>query len=128
MLARNSTSLERERSVSFGWKPSKTPSWVSSVSRELRSQPYSPCQKKVCPPGDPLDVADVHPAPAHHGDLLLAEVLPDRPDHAHVVEEGGGQGEVDGGAAEHPLALAEGRLDGVIGDRSDHGDGHRRAP
>jgi hypothetical protein len=26
-------------------------SWVSSVSRELRSQPYSPAQKKVLPSG-----------------------------------------------------------------------------
>src|ERR1035437_1582890 len=50
MLARNSTSLERDCSESFGAKPSNTPSWVSSVSRELRSQPYSPAQKKVLPP------------------------------------------------------------------------------
>ena len=50
MFARNSTSLERERSDSFGWKPSNTPSWVSSVSREFRSQPYSPRQKNVLPP------------------------------------------------------------------------------
>ena len=51
MLARNRTSLERERSESLGAKPSNTPSWVSWVSREFRSQPYSPCQKKVRPPG-----------------------------------------------------------------------------
>ncbi len=50
MLARNSTSLERERSESFGEKPSNTPSCVSIVSREFRSQPYSPCQKNVLPP------------------------------------------------------------------------------
>src|SRR5271155_4809467 len=50
MLARNSTSLERERSESFGEKPSNTPSCVSIVSREFRSQPYSPSQKKVFPP------------------------------------------------------------------------------
>ena len=29
-----------------------------------------------------------------------------------------------GGAAEHPLALAEGRGDAVVGDRSDDGDWH----
>ncbi len=34
----------------MGWKVSKTPSWVSSVSRVLRSQPYSPAQKKLLPP------------------------------------------------------------------------------
>ena len=71
---------------------------------------------------------DVDAAAAHHLELLLAEVVADRPDDAHVVEERGRQREMDGGAAEHPLALPERRLDGVIGDRSDHGDGHRRAP
>ena len=50
MFARNSTSLAREPSESFGAKPSNTPSCVSSVSREFRSQPYSPRQKKVFPP------------------------------------------------------------------------------
>ena len=50
MFARNSTSLESEPSESLGWKPSNTPSWVSIVSREFRSHPYSPCQKKVLPP------------------------------------------------------------------------------
>ena len=59
---------------------------------------------------------------------LLAEVLADRADDAHLVEEGGGQREMHRGAAEHPLALAERRLDGVIGDRSDDGDWHGRAP
>ena len=50
MFARNSTSASREAAPSFGWKASKTPSCVSSVSRELRSQPYSPAQKKLLPP------------------------------------------------------------------------------
>src|SRR5437763_1452078 len=50
MLARNRTSLERLASLSLGSKCSKTPSWVSCVTREFRSQPYSPCQKNVLPP------------------------------------------------------------------------------
>ena len=51
MLARNRRSAPREVSDSFGAKPSNTPSRVSSVSRSLRSGPYSPCQKNVSPPG-----------------------------------------------------------------------------
>ncbi len=80
------------------------------------------------PSGDALDVRDVDAAAAHHVELGLAEVLPDRTDHAHLVEERCGQREVDGRAAEHPLALPERRLDGVEGDRSNHRDRHRRAP
>ena len=128
MFARNSTSLERERSESLGWKPSNTPSWVSSVSREFRSQPYSPSPEERFAAGDALHVGDVHPAAAHHIQLGLAEVLADGADDAHLLEEGGRQREMHGGAAEHPLALAEGRLDGVIGDRSDHCDWHGRGP
>jgi hypothetical protein len=77
---------------------------------------------------DPLHVGHVDVASAHHLELLLAEVLAHRSHHAHVVEERRGQGEVHRRAAEHPLALAEGSPDGVVGDRSDHGDGHGRAP
>ena len=128
MLARNSTSLSRERSDSFGWKPSNTPSWVSSVSRELRSQPYSPRQKKVLPPVTRSTSETSTPRAAHHVELGLAEVVAHRADHAHLVEERRRQREVHGGAAEHPLALPERRLDGVKGDRSDDGDGHRRGP
>ena len=128
MFARNSTSLERERSESFGEKPSNTPSWVSSVSREFRSQPYSPLPEERLAAGHALDVGDVHAAAAQHRELLLAEVIADGADDAHLVEEGRRQREVHGGAAEHPLALAERRLDGVVGDRSDHGDWHGRAP
>ncbi len=50
MLARKRISLSFEACESFGSKCSKTLSCVSSVSRELRSQPYSPFQKKVLPP------------------------------------------------------------------------------
>src|ERR1019366_9405007 len=69
--------------------------------------------------GDALDVRDVHAAAAHASEPLLAEVLADRPHHAHVLEEGGGQREMHRGPPEHPLALAERGLDGVIGDWSD---------
>ena len=49
---------------------------------------------------------------------------PTGPDHAHVGEEARRQREVHGGAAEHALALPEGRLDRVEGDRSDHNEAH----
>src|SRR5436305_1744739 len=51
MLATNSTSALREAADSLGSKSANTPSWVSSVVRWFRSQPYSPCQKKVWPSG-----------------------------------------------------------------------------
>ncbi len=112
------------RGESLGSNCSKTPSRVSSVSRLLRSQPYSPAQKNVSPAGDMLDVADVDPAGAQHVELGLAEVVADRADDAHLVEERGGQREMHGGAAEHSLALAKRRLDRVEGDRSDDCDRH----
>ena len=51
MLPRNRTSALRETSESLGWNSANTFSWVSSVSRVFRSQPYSPRQKNVLPPG-----------------------------------------------------------------------------
>src|SRR5581483_7411218 len=62
-----------------------------------------------------LDVGDVHAAVAHDLQLALAEVLADWADDQDLGEEGGGQREVHGGAAEHPLALAERGLHGVKG-------------
>ena len=53
-----------------------------------------------------------------------AEVVADRADHPDLGEEAGGEREVDGRAAEHPLALAERRADGVERDRADDGEGH----
>ena len=55
-------------------------------------------------------------AALQHLELLGAEVVADRADRAHLGEEAGGEGEVDGGAAEHPLALPERGLDRVKGD------------
>ena len=49
-------------------------------------------------------------------ELLGAEIVADRTDRPHLGEETRRQAEVDGGAAEHPLALAERRLDRVEGD------------
>ena len=72
-----------------------------------------------------LDVVDRRAARLQHLELGLAEVVTDRPDDPHRVEERGGEREVGGGAAQHSLALAERRLDGVEGDRSNDGDGSR---
>ena len=80
------------------------------------------------PSRDALDVGDVDAARAQQRELLLAEVLADGAHDADLVEEGRCEREVHGRAAEHPLAFPEGRLDGVIGDRSDDCDGHGRAP
>jgi hypothetical protein len=71
-----------------------------------------------------LDVVGVHAVGAQHLVLGLAEVVADGPDHAHVAEVGGGQREVHGGAAEHALALPEGRRDRVKGDRSHYDHAH----
>ena len=74
---------------------------------------------------DVLDVVgDRRRACAGRARLLVAEVVADRADDADLVEERRGQREVGGRAAEHPLALAERGLDGVEGDRSDHGEAH----
>ena len=67
---------------------------------------------------DVLDVVGDHAAAVQDGVLVVAEVVADRPDDADVVEERRGEGEVDGGAAEHALAPAVRRLHGVEGDRS----------
>ena len=66
------------------------------------------------------------PALVQHRVLVVAEVVAHRADHAHVGEEARREREVHGRAAEHPLALAEGRLDRVEGDRSHHREAHRR--
>src|SRR5207248_6040219 len=58
--------------------------------------------------------------------LGRAEVVPYGTDHVDLVEEGPGQGKVDGGAAEHPLAAAEWSRDRVERDRSHHGQRHAR--
>ena len=47
------------------------------------------------------------PRPLQHSELLVAEVVPDRPDDVHLAEEAGREREVHGGAAQHPLALPE---------------------
>ena len=51
-------------------------------------------------------------------ELALAEILADGPHDADLLEERRGQREMRCRAAEHPLALAERRLYGVIGDRA----------
>ena len=125
MFARNSTSLSRAPTDSFGSKSANTPSCVSSVVRLPRSQPYSPDQKKVSPPATCSTSLDVHAAATEHLQLGLAEVVADRADDPHVVEERGGEGEMGGGATEHPCAFSERGLDGIERDRAN--DGHRHA-
>jgi hypothetical protein len=65
---------------------------------------------------DPLDVLRDDAASLEHRELLGAEVLADRPDHANLREEAGGEAEMHRGAAQHPLALAEGRAHGIERD------------
>ncbi len=106
MFARNRTSARARASESFGSKCSKTLSCVSSVSREFRSQPYSPSQKKVLPPATRSTSCDVVPRVREDRQVRVGEVVADRADDAHLVEERRGQREVRGRAAEHALALA----------------------
>ena len=77
--------------------------------------------------GDDLDVVGQGAAGAQRGEGLLVEVAADRADHADLVEERRGEREVGGGTSEHALALPGRGLDGVIGDGSDHGEGHGEA-
>ena len=75
--------------------------------------------------GDVLDVGRVDPVRARTASPRRRSRR--RPaDHVHVVEEARGEREVGGGAAEHPVALAERRLDGVEGDGSNDGKAHTR--
>jgi hypothetical protein len=73
---------------------------------------------------DALDVVRGDVAALEDLKMLGAEVVAHRPDHANVGEEARGQGEVDGGAAEHALALPEGRADAVERDGADDGQCH----
>ena len=122
MFARNSTSLARELSDSFGCKALEHAELRVERLARVQVPAVLAAPEERLAAGDALDVGDVHAALAHHLELSLAEVLADRPDDAHLVEERRGEREMHGRAAEHPLALAERRLDGVIGDRSDDGD------
>lgn len=99
MLARNSTSGAREAADSFGFQPANTFSYVSSVAREFRSQPYSPAQKNVRPPMMRSTSARSCPSRSEDLELAFAEVVADRTDHVHGVEERGRQRKMDGGAA-----------------------------
>ena len=81
-------------------------------------------RKRVSAALDVLHVVGVDAVRVQDLVLGLAEVVADRADHADVREVAGRQREVHGRAAEHPLALAEGGLDRVEGDRSNHGHRH----
>ena len=74
--------------------------------------------------GHVLDVVGDDATGVQRRVLRLAEVVADRPDHAGVVEERGGEGEVDRGAPQQPVAAAGLGLDGVKGDGSDDGERH----
>ena len=129
MLARNSTSLARERSDSFGCEALEHAELRVERLARVQVPAVLAVPEERLAAGHALDVDDVDAAArACTSSCCLAEVVADRADDADLVEERGGQREVHGGAAEHPLALAERRLDGVVGDRSDDGDWHGRAP
>jgi len=75
-----------------------------------------PCQKKVLPSGDSLDVLGDHASPLERRELIRAEIVAHRPHYPNLGEEAGREREVHGGAAEHALALSERRAHGVEGD------------
>src|SRR5581483_12322531 len=71
-----------------------------------------------------LHIGDIGAAGGQHRELLIAEIGTDPAYHVDLIEERGGQREVRRGAAEHALALAERRLDRVVGQRADDRDAH----
>jgi len=74
--------------------------------------------------GDTLDVVDLGATGAQDRQLLLTEVVTDRADDVNLIEQRRGEREVGGRSAEHPRTLAERRLDGIEGDRTDDRDAH----
>ena len=94
MLARNSTSLGARGLDSFGSKCSKTLSSVSMRLARVEVAPYSPRQKNVLPPATRSTSSVIVAARAQDLARLLAEVVADRADDAHLVEERRGQREV----------------------------------
>ena len=69
----------------------------------------------------PLDVVGVHAAVVQHLELGVTEVVADRAHHTHVGEEARGQAEVDGGTAQHPIALPEWGANGIERDAANDG-------
>ena len=116
MFARNSTSLaQRLRGELRGKALEHAELGVERLAR-VQIPAVLAAPEEGLPAGDALDVGDIHAAAAQHIELGLAEVIAHGADDADPIEERGGQREVHGGAAEHALALAKRRLDGVIGD------------
>ena len=125
MLARKSSvAPARDASDSCGAKSPKTLSWVSIGVGRVEVVLVMAAPEERAAALDVLDVVGDHAWRRSTSFSGVAEVVAHRADHAHVGEEARGQGEVHGGAAEHPLALPEGRLDRVEGDRADHDQAH----
>ena len=112
---------------SLGSKCSKTFRSVTCVSRVLRPEWYSPFQKKVFPPSMRSTSSVIVPRVRSASQRRVVEVLADRADHAHLVEERRGEREVGGGAAQHPVTRPGRGDDGVIGDGSDDSEAHAAA-
>jgi hypothetical protein len=122
MFARNTVSDDRASGESCGSNSPKTFSCVVQVV-VVASRP-----EEGLAAGDARDVARVDAPRLEDVHLRGAEVVADDADHAHVGEEARGEGEVGRGAAEHPLARAEGRLDRVERHGSHHRQSHGRNP
>ena len=127
MLARNRTSARREASrelrLELGEHVQLGVERLAVV--EVPAVHAAPEERLAA--GDVLDVVGDRRRGARAARLGRGEVVADRADHAHLVEERRGEREVHGGAAEHALALPERGPDRVIGDGSDDGDRHAAA-
>ena len=124
MFARKRTSHARAASESFGWKVLEDVELRVEGLARVQVPAVLALPEEGLAAGDALDVVDARAAGGEDREILVPEVVADGPDGAHLVEERRGQREVRGGAAEHALALAERRLDRVVGDRADDRDAH----
>ena len=124
MLPRKSICASREACESFGSKSANTFELRVVGVGDVHVVLVVPAPEEGLAAGDALDVVGGDAAAAQHRELLVAEVVADGADDADLGEEARREREVDGGAAEHALALPERRAHGVERDRADDGQGH----
>ena len=128
MFARNRTSQSLEACESFGIEVLEDVEVGLERVARVHVLVVDALPEERLAAGDVLDVVGDDVAAVQDGVLLVAEVVADRADDAHLVEERRGQREVRGGAAEHALAAAVRCLNRVERDRSNNSEAHGGRP